>query len=63
MFGPRKRARIFKRLWSPEIEIDRNRFPPAYVAWRPGTTNMGWRTGPQAGNRFLGFLKCLQIRV
>ncbi len=30
------RARIFKRLWSPEIDSKAS-IPPAYVAWRAGT--------------------------
>jgi hypothetical protein len=32
------RARICKRLWSPGIDSD-GPIPPAYVAWRAGTTN------------------------
>ncbi len=38
--------------------------PPAYLAWRASTTNrvvVSLRL--QAGNRFLGSLKCLQIRA
>ncbi len=35
--GPRNNniARIFKRLWGPEID-SKERIPPAYVAWRAG---------------------------
>jgi hypothetical protein len=45
-----------------------NRFqeslPPAYVApWRAGTTNRVVVPPRQAGNRFLGSLKGLQIRA
>ncbi len=32
------RARICKRLWSPGIDSEES-IPPAYVAWRAGTTN------------------------
>jgi len=37
--------------------------PPAYVAWRAGTSNRIVVTARQAGNRFLGSLKGLQIRA
>jgi hypothetical protein len=37
--------------------------PPAYVAWRAGTTNWVVVPARQAGNRFLGSLKGLQIRA
>ncbi len=55
------RARICKRLRSPGIDFKES-IPPAYVAWRAGTSN---RVVParQAGNRFLGSLKGLQIRA
>ncbi len=33
---PGFKARIFKRLWSPEID-SKERIPPAYVAWWAGT--------------------------
>ena len=33
------RARIFKRLWSPEID-SKGSIPPAYVAWRAGTITL-----------------------
>ncbi len=37
--------------------------PPTYVTWRAGTTNKDVVPVRQAGNRFLGSLKGLQIRV
>jgi hypothetical protein len=37
--------------------------PPAYVAWRAGTSNMFVVSARQARNRFLGPLKCLQIQA
>jgi hypothetical protein len=37
--------------------------PPAYVAWRTGTTNRIVVPAHQAGNRFLGSSKGLQIRT
>jgi hypothetical protein len=37
--------------------------PPAYVAWRAGTTNRVVVPARQDGNRFLGSLKGLQIRA
>jgi hypothetical protein len=56
------RARICKRLWSPEIDSD-GPIPPAYVAWRAGTTNSVVVQARHTGNRFLGSLKGLQIRA
>jgi hypothetical protein len=56
------RARICKRLWSPEIESEES-IQQAYVAWRAGTTNRVVVPAHQAGNRFLGSLKGLQIRA
>jgi hypothetical protein len=56
------RARICKRLWSPGIESEES-ISPAYVAWRAGTPNMAVVPARQAGNRFLGSLKRLQIRA
>ncbi len=53
------RARISKRLKSPQID-SKELIPPAYVAWRAGFSN---RVVLQAGNRFLGSLKGLQIRA
>jgi hypothetical protein len=35
----------------------------AYVAWRAGTSNRVVVPARQAGNRFLGSLKCFQIRA
>jgi hypothetical protein len=37
--------------------------PPAYVAWRAGTSNEVDVPAHEAGNRFLGSLKGLQIRA
>ncbi len=37
--------------------------PPTYVAWRAGTTNRVAISAREAGNRFLGYLKGLQIRA
>ncbi len=54
------RARICKRLWSPEIDSEEST-PPSYVAWRVGTPNRVVVQARQAGNRFLGSLKGLQI--
>ncbi len=56
------RARICKRLWSPGIDSD-GPIPPAYVAWRVGTTNRIVVQARHAGNRRLGSLKGLQIRA
>jgi hypothetical protein len=53
------RARICKRVRNPGIEEST---PPAHVAWRAGTTNRVVGPALQAGNRFLGLLKGLQIR-
>ncbi len=56
-------ARICKRLRSPGINSEES-IPPAYVAWRPGTTNrVIVLPARQAGNRFLGSLKGLRIRA
>jgi hypothetical protein len=46
------RARICKRLWRPGIDSE-DSIPPAYVAWRAGTTNRVVVPARQAGNRFL----------
>ncbi len=56
------RARICKRLWRPGIDSE-DSIPPAYVAWRAGTTNRVVVPARQAGNRFLGSLTGLQIRA
>ena len=56
------RAPILKLLWSPEID-SKESIPPAYVAWRAGTSNKVVAPARQAGNRFLGSLKGLQIRA
>jgi hypothetical protein len=56
------RASICKRLKSPGIDSEKS-IPPAYVAWRASTPNKVVVTARQVGNRFLGSLKCLQIRA
>ncbi len=55
-------ARICKRLRSPESDSKKS-LPPAYVAWRAGTSNRVIIPARQAGNRFLGSLQVLQIRA
>ncbi len=57
------RARICKRLRSPGIDSNGGSIPLAYVSWRAGTSIMVLAPARQAGNRFLGSLKDLQIRV
>jgi len=54
--------RICKRLRSPGID-PKESIPPAYVAWQAGTSNRLVVPTRQAGNRFLGSLKGLQILV
>jgi hypothetical protein len=56
------RARICKRLRSPGIDSEES-IPLANVAWRTGTTNRVVVPTRQAGNRFMGSLKGLQIRA
>ncbi len=56
------RARICKRLWSPGIDSEES-ILPAYVAWRASTSKRVVVPAHQAGNRFLGSLKGLQIRA
>jgi hypothetical protein len=56
------RARTCKSLWSPGIDSEES-ISPAYVACRVGTTNRVVVPARQAGNRFLGSLKGLQIRA
>jgi hypothetical protein len=56
------RARICKRLWGPKIESEES-IQLTYVAWRAGTTYRVVVPARQAGNRFLGSLKGLQIRA
>ncbi len=51
-----------KRLRSQGIDT-KEAIPLGYVAWRAGTSNRFVVTACQAGNRFLGFLKGLQIRA
>jgi hypothetical protein len=64
MFGHKNmsRARICKCLKRPEID-SQDSIPPAYVAWRAGTSNRIVVPARQAGNRFLCSLKGLQIRA
>jgi hypothetical protein len=50
------------RLWSPGIDSTES-ISPAYVAWRAGTKNRVVVQTRQAGNRFPGSLKGLQIRA
>ncbi len=56
------RARICTRLWSPEIDSEES-ISPAHVAWRASTPNRVFVPARQAGNRYLGSLKGLQIRA
>jgi hypothetical protein len=58
----RSRARICKRFWSPGIDSD-GPIPPAYVAWRAGTTNSVVVQARHAENRRLGSLEGLKIRA
>jgi hypothetical protein len=51
-----------KRLSSPGID-SRDSIPPVYVVWRAGTLNRVVVSVCQAGNRFQGSLKDLQIRA
>ncbi len=55
-------ARICKRLISIGID-SKVSIPPAYIAWWAGTSNRVAVPARQAGNRFLGSLKGLQIRA
>jgi hypothetical protein len=55
-------AGICKRLRNPGIDFKES-IPPAYVAWRAGTRNSVVVPARQAGNRFLGSFKGLQIRA
>ncbi len=59
---PESRSRICKRLMSPGIDSE-ELIPTAYIAWRPGTSNRVVLLARQAGYRFLGSLKGLQIRA
>jgi hypothetical protein len=47
---------VFVNVYGAQVSI-----PPAYVAWRAGTINKVAVPTRQAGNRFLGSLKGLQI--
>ena len=61
-YTEQSRARICKRLRSQGKDSEES-IPPAYVACQGGTTNRIVVTARQAGNRFLGSLKGLQIRA
>ncbi len=61
-FGLVRRARICQRLRSPGIDSEES-IPPANVAWRASKTNRVVVPARNAGNRFLGSLKGLQIRA
>ncbi len=56
------RTRIFKRLRSQGID-SKESIAPAYEAWQACTSNRVVVPARQAGNRFLGSLKGLQIRA
>jgi hypothetical protein len=56
------RARICRRLRSPGID-SKESVPPAYQAWRAGTTIKVFVPAHHAQNRFLGSFKGLQIRA
>ncbi len=56
------RARICKSLWSPGIDSEES-ISPAHVAWRASTTNRVFVPARQAGNRYLGSLRGIQIRA
>jgi hypothetical protein len=60
--GDGARARICKRFRSPGID-SKESIPPAYVAWRAGTSNRIIVPAHQARNRFMSSLKGLQIRA
>ena len=51
-----------KLLRSPGIDSEKS-ISPAHVAWRASTTNRVVVPDRQAGNRFRGSLKGLQIRA
>jgi hypothetical protein len=56
---------VFVNFWSPGIDSEEP-IPLVYVVWRAGMTNRANRVvvpARQAGNRFLGYLKDLQIRA
>jgi hypothetical protein len=56
------RDRICKCLWNPGIDSEES-IPPAYVAWRSGTTNRVAVPARQDGNLFLSSLKGVQIQA
>ncbi len=59
---PGSRARICKHLRRQGIDSEES-IPPAYVAWRAGTTSRVIVSARQAGNGLLGSLEDLQIRA
>jgi hypothetical protein len=68
----RRECEVLQRFADPEflnvrgaqesIPTSKESIPPAYVAWRAGTSNRVVVPARQAGNRFLGSLKGVQIR-
>ncbi len=56
------RARIWESLRALGID-SKESTPPAYIAWRAGTSNKVVVPARYAGNRLLGSLKSLQIRA
>ncbi len=54
---------VFANVYGAQESIPRNRFRQPYAAWRVGTANWVAVLVRQAGNRFLGSLKGLQIRT
>ncbi len=52
----------FVNVSGAQESILRKSIPSAYVAWRTGTSNRVFVPARQAGNRFLGSLKGIQIR-
>ncbi len=53
---------VFVNVYRAQESI-REPIPPAYVAWRAGTTNRVIVPARQSGNRFLDSLKGLQIQA
>ncbi len=58
MFCGQKTEPVFVDVYGAQESIS-----PAYVAWRVGTISRVVVPARQAGNRFLGSLKGLQIRA
>ncbi len=53
----------FLNVWEPRNRFQGIAIPPAYVVWRAGSSNRVVVPARQAGNRFPGSSKCLQIRA